>query len=482
MPAPSGSTLRNKPHGLAHWMRKTLAECDKVAADFAPDPVHDLRVAIRRCRSLADGFISLDPDPDWKRMKKAAKPLFSALGALRDVQVMGDWVRKLAPAEDPVAKALLDHLAQREQDLKNGAIAALQGFDRQKWQDWCGSLPARSRRLPLESLAFQHMALERWEEARRLHAAALRSRSGAALHRARIGIKRFRYTLENFLPRRHAAWGKKLAHLQDLLGDVHDLDLLWQLAQQIHAFVDAETQSRWRRRIVEERHRRVEEYRVLTTGKRGLWLEWRAGLPQHDKLRAAGIAKLAAWAAFRDPEFPQTRTVSRLALKIFDGLHTNGARPEGSRQRTRTVLHAAALARDAGRFKADRKHQKHSYKQIMKLDPPLGWSREDLRLAALAARYHRGALPNAKQKLFDTLSPSERQETNLLAGILRVAGTLAQSSAAAVHVQNSGPVMLIEADGLDEFGAAAARLAGDRHLLELACGKPVMIRKSPQAQ
>jgi CHAD domain-containing protein len=473
------SNPKKKPRGLAHWMRKTLEECDKVEADFAPDPVHDLRVAIRRCRSLADGFIALDPDPDWKRMKKAAKPLFSALGDLRDVQVMREWVQKLAEAQDPVAKALLDHLEQREQQLKAEAVNALKEFDRQKWRAWCGSLPGRSRRLPLESLAFQHMALERWQEARKLHAAALRSRSGAAMHRLRIGIKRFRYTLENFLPRRHAAWGKTLAHLQDLLGEVHDLDVLWQRALQVHAFVDAESQSRWHRRIHEERSRRVEKYRALTLGRTSVWSEWRAGLPQGDKLRAAGIAKLAAWAAFRDPEFARTRTVAHLALKIYDGLHANGARPEGSRQQARNVLHAAALARDSGRIKADKKHQKFSYKQILKLEPPLGWSREDLRLAALAARYHRGALPSSKQKLFGTLSPSERKETNLLAGILRVAGDLAESGAAAVKVYDDGPVTLIEADEFDEFSAAAAQLAGDRYLLEMACGKPVMIRKIP---
>jgi len=475
------SNSKKKPRGLAHWMRKTLQECDKVGADFAPDPVHDLRVAIRRCRSLADGFLALDPDPDWKRMKKAAKPLFRALGDLRDVQVMREWVQKLAEPQDPVAKALLDHLEQREQQLKAEAADALKEFDRQKWRAWCGSLPGRSRRLPLESLAFQHMALERWQEARKLHAAALRSRSGAAMHRLRIGIKRFRYTLENFLPRRHAAWGKTLAHLQDLLGEVHDLDVLWQRALQVHAFVDAESQSRWHRRIMAERDQRVSEYRSLTLGKSSVWLEWRAGLPQDDKLRAAGIAKLAAWASFRDPEFAQTRAVAQVALKIYDGLHANGARPEGSRQQARNILHAAALARDAGRIKADKKHQKYSYKQILKLEPPLGWSREDLRLAALAARYHHGALPSSKRKPFDTLSPSEQQQTNLLAGILRVAGTLARNGAADVKVENSGPVTLIEAADFDDLGAAGAQLAGDRYLLEMACGKPVMVRKAPLA-
>src|SRR5580658_8023373 len=91
--------------GLRYWMARVLEECDHVAADFSADPVHDLRVSLRRCRSLADGMIALDPDPDWKAMKKAGKRLFQRLGALRDVQVMMEWVEKLVPAEATVAQA-----------------------------------------------------------------------------------------------------------------------------------------------------------------------------------------------------------------------------------------------------------------------------------------------------------------------------------------------------------------------------------------
>src|ERR1700678_1595684 len=87
-----------KPIGLRYWMLRVLEECEHVSADFSPDPVHDLRVSLRRCRSLADGLHALDPDPNWKAMKKAGKRLFQRLGALRDIQVMMEWVEKLAPA------------------------------------------------------------------------------------------------------------------------------------------------------------------------------------------------------------------------------------------------------------------------------------------------------------------------------------------------------------------------------------------------
>src|SRR5271166_5952525 len=80
-------------------MLRVLEECEHVSADFAPDPVHDLRVSLRRCRSLADGLIALDPDPDWKAMKKAGKRLFQRLGDLRDIHIMIEWIEKLYLSE-----------------------------------------------------------------------------------------------------------------------------------------------------------------------------------------------------------------------------------------------------------------------------------------------------------------------------------------------------------------------------------------------
>src|SRR5450631_1592885 len=81
--------------GLRAWMERVLAECDRAAAGFDADAVHDLRVALRRCRSLADGLMAIDPDSSWKDMKKAGKKLFQALGELRDMQVMQEWIEKL---------------------------------------------------------------------------------------------------------------------------------------------------------------------------------------------------------------------------------------------------------------------------------------------------------------------------------------------------------------------------------------------------
>ena len=102
---PSARTMSARPKpklGLRAWMERVLVECDRAAAGFEADPVHDLRVALRRCRSLADGLMALDPDASWKDMKKAGRKLFQALGELRDMQVMQEWIEKLSDANDSV--------------------------------------------------------------------------------------------------------------------------------------------------------------------------------------------------------------------------------------------------------------------------------------------------------------------------------------------------------------------------------------------
>ncbi|MCI0455893.1 MAG: CHAD domain-containing protein [Gemmataceae bacterium] len=48
-----------------------LKERKRARRRFSPAAVHDLRVALRRCRSMADGLQELQPHPKWRKMKKA---------------------------------------------------------------------------------------------------------------------------------------------------------------------------------------------------------------------------------------------------------------------------------------------------------------------------------------------------------------------------------------------------------------------------
>jgi exopolyphosphatase/guanosine-5'-triphosphate,3'-diphosphate pyrophosphatase len=496
-------------------MLRVLDECKHVSADFSPDPVHDLRVSLRRCRSLADGLIALDPDPNWKAMKKAGKRLFQRLGALRDVQVMMEWVEKLertrverAPspampaseqipeaaqdesnshssAGDPATQALLEILHRREQEQKLEAQSALEEFDHKQWRQWTKSLPARAVRIRPGSALFKHLALERWTAARDLHNLALRNRSQVAFHTLRIGIKRFRYIVENFLPAEHKAWSDDLKQIQDLLGEVHDLDVLWATAVSCHIFPHQDSRQRWHERIVVERAKRIDRYRNKMTGPDSLWQVWRAALPQGKQVQALATRRMKLWANGLDPDFPHSERVAGLSLQLYDSLLATGWRPSVDAASARSSLLAAALLHDVGKSKGEKGHHKTSFDMIRAHGNPLGWNPAELQRAAIVARFHRGALPTRKHQALRDLLPDEQKATIQLTAILRLAnaldaahdGHIRRIQFENVQIRTKGnEAVIIAAEGYSPLGPSAQTIAAERHLLETVLHRPVVIK------
>ena len=469
-----------KKAGLAHWANRVLEESDKAEAGFASDPVHDLRVAIRRCRSMADGFLSVDPDPAWKQMKRLAKPLFSALGDLRDTQVMMEWVTKFAPEGDAIASQLCQELATRESSLKDAAKKALADFDRKRWAALNDHLAKRTDRVPPEGLVFRHVALERWIDARELHRHALRNRSGSAWHQLRIGIKRFRYTVENFLPELHSRWGKDLRSLQDALGEVHDFDVL-RAQLRTHSGLPAGERKYWHDRILAERQKRLDLYRAKMLGAKSLWNAWRAELPSGAELEEAALEKLRTWAAFLDPAPAHTRLVTRLALRLYDELLQCGI-AHISRDERR-ILEAGAWLHEVGRSGSGNGHgaghRRRGAKLVDKLTPPLGWSTQDLAGVSLLVRYHRGPLPDETKKNFAGLSARRTREVMTLIGILRLANAFdadRKQHVSDIGITRQDGLLVIHAKGLQPMSRNAELIARARHLLETMCEIGIVVR------
>ena len=107
--------------------------------------------------------------------------------------------------------------------------------------------------------------------------------------------------IENFLPDLHKEFGKDLKHLQDILGEVHDLDVLWVTAIAVNKFPDDEARFRWRDQIEKERRQRIDQYREKMIGKDSLWLVWRKRLPKQSEVERGSIERLKMWASFFDP-------------------------------------------------------------------------------------------------------------------------------------------------------------------------------------
>jgi CHAD domain-containing protein len=470
---------KKPPVGFAYWMQRVLEECDRASDGFAANPVHDLRVALRRCRSMADGLIAVDPSPEWKEMKRAGKQLFSSLGELRDVQVMMEWVGKLGAPDDPETKALLNLLQQREREQKLKAAEALEKFDRKQWRKWARSLPPRVARIRKGGTIFKHLALERWEAGYELHRRALRNRSQVAFHDLRIGIKRFRYIVENFLPQQHEAWSGDLKDMQDLLGELHDLDVLWATAAQVNAFPDPESRRRWHERIVSERTQRLERYRERMVGEHSQWKVWRADLPQGEEIQPSALARMKLWASLLDPDFRHAQRVTGFALQILDELTRLGLSPALEHPRLRRVLEAASVMHDVGVSKREQGHHKTSARLIRKLPVPLGWPAEELKESAVVARFHRGGLPHARHRELALLPIAQRRQVIFLAGILRLANALDSSRdghVRRVRFEAHNGTLVLWVDGLQPMTRNAEAISGARYVLETYLRRSILVK------
>ncbi|MBV8811546.1 MAG: CHAD domain-containing protein [Acidobacteriaceae bacterium] len=468
--------------GVGHWMQRVLEECERVNAAFGAEAVHDLRVALRRCRSMADGLMVIDPSSSWREMKRAGGRLFRALGALRDAQVMSEWVHQLAPENDSDTKVLLDFLAERESEQKLLAGQALRDFDMKQWRKWSSELPPRAARVRVGSLVFKHLALERWTEAHNLHRLAIRNRSQVAFHRLRIGIKRFRYVVENFLPQQHDAWHSDLKELQDILGEVHDLDVLWATARRVNAFLTLESRTRWHAMVEVKRSQRIARYRERMMGSKSLWSIWRVDLPQGNQIQAAALTRLRLWASFFDPDVSHSRRVAALARQVFDGLARLGL--ANDHPNARAILVAAAFLHRVGLAKHGKAHQKTSSRMIRKLDPPLGWTPGDLLLLATVVRFHRGIFPHPRHNSFRRLAPEQRRISKLLAGILRFAHAFDDAHDGRVHrlqVEDKNEFLLISAAGFLPLTRMGQDVAAARHLLEIVVRKPILVKPLKEA-
>jgi CHAD domain-containing protein len=275
--------------GLEVWMERVLLKAEDARRGWNADAVHDLRVALRRCRTMAEALSEVNPGSGWRKMKKASRGLFHTLGVLRDTQVEKEWVRKLGAPDDPIRRYMLRALSLEERKHREAAEQALGRFDRKEWRRWSKKLFHKAQFFPLESVVFQRLALASLNESVELYQRARKGRSRVAWHRLRIGLKRFRYIVENFLPQRYEAWGEDLRHMQDLLGDVHDLDVLRSEIRRRCARRDPAAAAAWLEKIDTERKARLDELRSKTNDKEFLWLAWRGGLQGGNTIQAVSL-------------------------------------------------------------------------------------------------------------------------------------------------------------------------------------------------
>jgi hypothetical protein len=104
---------------------------------------------------------------------------------------------------------------------------------------------------------------------------------------------------------------------------------------------------------------------------------------------------------------------------------------------------------------------------------------DTLRHIALVVRFHRGSLPHLEQKTWSGISNAQRKGLVLLSGILRLADAFDRLNGRRVYrleLKKADDILLITAPGYVEYDSSAEKLAAARHLLEIACRLPILIR------
>lgn len=281
-----------RPHraGLKDWMDCVLQRVEKVQPEFETDAVHDLRVALRRCRTMAVVLREVTPNSNWRKIKKLSREVFHSLGALRDLQVQRTWVKKLTSPRETGRNSLLRRFREREASVRKDARRALKSFDVKQWHKLAQRIESESTFFPPESVVFQRLALKQLEESIAEYGSAKRSRGGSlAWHQARIELKKFRYIVENFLPQRYQAWSADLKNVQDLLGDVHDLDVLRQAMRSLSKKSPWPGDPEIARRIAEVRKERVAAVIAKLSGPNSPFEKWRSGFHHGRPLVAASF-------------------------------------------------------------------------------------------------------------------------------------------------------------------------------------------------
>jgi len=474
---PAGAPIEHRD--LAFWMKRTLEELAELRANPSAEAVHDFRVALRRCRSVAAAVEEIDPHPDWDEMRGCARKVFRSMGSLRDAQIMERWLNELRLDGDSVKQALRDSLKAEQDAAQLKALHLAGKFDERRWRELARALRVRLRKIPADGEAARCLALERLEEAKELHRRALRTENPGPWHELRIGVKRFRYTLELLVPSLHVKWIDSLKRVQDVLGDVHDLDMLADKISEWRGTSDLELIPDWQARIAAIRAEKLQTYRQFALGGASVWQNWLSSFPRHE-WAAYSAGRISATRKAMDPRPSRNLAVLRIARRLWSELRTSGAKPFIDAGEHRVLDTAARLS--GMRCPSGRKSRLKSARTfLLRVPVPPGWSFAEWERVAWAIRFQRGAHPGPGHRRFRKLPVEQQAAIGLLAGVLRLAVAAERSgvrAGAAIRVESLPQGLLLHVHGVQETPEVAARFAGAKQLLEHALGKTILVQPS----
>jgi CHAD domain-containing protein len=215
--------------------------CESLVTNFvaagataSADAFHDARVAIKRMRAFFTLLEWLDPAFERRPHEKALRPVFKAMGRVRDVQIQKEIAARIAREASIDLGSYLDHLTMNEAAATIDFFPLVPSFDPATVEAIRESLRASLEKLQpdismlLATAAFRDACFDicAWAggDTRDLH--ALRTLS----KRANYMLYMVRTAFPSFAPA--AAIEEGIDRLQKLLGLWHDEEVTVGLARQ----------------------------------------------------------------------------------------------------------------------------------------------------------------------------------------------------------------------------------------------------------
>ncbi|MFI4981663.1 MAG: CHAD domain-containing protein [Nevskiales bacterium] len=219
---------------LLRQLKNAEAAGHRLAIGEDTDALHDFRVALRRFRSVERAHRDWVADALPKKLRKRLRELVQSTGPARDSEVQLGWLDLQRVALRPNQRSGYQWLRRRLEDRQRQGYAAIRAAVPLEFAA-LGALLRAALTMPSEAtpISFAQVTGERLgplvaEIDGSFAAIGEDAEKMAHVHAARLLVKRARYLLEPVVPA--LPDGKELARqlggLQNLLGEMHDAEVL----------------------------------------------------------------------------------------------------------------------------------------------------------------------------------------------------------------------------------------------------------------
>ena len=220
---------------LNAWLDDLSAAAPRVTTEQDDEAVHDLRVSLRRIRSLLRVVRSVFGRFFVARIRDDMRRVAAATGALRDAEVLSETLDALDLPQSHRKALSLWVRNRKEKELRKNVIELLTGGALEGPQRELRALltlPVRPGHDKEAHRFARRVVTDAQKDVDTLHTADVAD--VARMHNLRIAYKRLRYAVEALgpvLPPELRAWGQVAAGFQKVLGSLHDHDVALEAVQ-----------------------------------------------------------------------------------------------------------------------------------------------------------------------------------------------------------------------------------------------------------